>query len=70
MFFKKNKPFLKDLIPTDFIDIHSHLMPGIDDGAKTIEDTLFLINGLRDIGFSEFITTPHIFKNIWAGSRS
>ncbi len=70
IFFNKNKPFLKDLIPNDFIDIHSHLLPGIDDGAKTIEDTLFLINGLKDIGFSEFITTPHIFKNVWDNSRT
>ncbi|MFZ4107277.1 tyrosine-protein phosphatase [Flavobacterium sp.] len=70
IFFNKNKPFLKDLIPNDFIDIHSHLLPGIDDGAKTIEDTLFLINGLKEIGFSEFITTPHIFKNVWDNSRT
>jgi len=70
IFFNKNKPFIKDLIPNDFIDIHSHLLPGIDDGAKTIEDTLHLINGLKDIGFSEFITTPHIFKSVWANSRS
>jgi len=69
-FFKKNKPFLKDLIPNDFIDIHSHLLPGIDDGAKTIEDTLFLINGLKEIGFSEFITTPHVIKNFWDNSRT
>ena len=70
IFFNKTKPFLKDLIPNDFIDIHSHLMPGIDDGAKTIEDTLHLINGLKSIGFSEFITTPHIFKNVWDNSRT
>jgi len=70
IFFKKNKPFLKDLIPSDFIDIHSHLMPGIDDGAKTIEETLFLINGLKEIGFSEFTATPHIFKNVWDNTKS
>ena len=70
IFFRKNKPFLKDLIPNDYIDIHSHLLPGIDDGAKTIEHTLHLINGLKDIGFSEFITTPHIMKNVWDNSRT
>ena len=35
--FFKQKPVLKDLIPNNFVDIHSHLLPGIDDGAKTIE---------------------------------
>ena len=70
IFFKKNKPFLKDLIPNDYIDIHSHLLPGIDDGAKTIEDSLNLINGLKDLGFSEFITTPHVIRNVWDNSRT
>jgi hypothetical protein len=42
VFFSKNKPVLKDLIPEGHIDIHSHLLPGIDDGAKTFEDSLRL----------------------------
>ena len=53
-FFKQKKPFLKDLIPDNYIDIHSHLLPGIDDGATCIEDTSSLINGLQEIGFKKF----------------
>ena len=64
-FFKQKKPFLKDLIPNNFIDIHSHLLPGIDDGALTIEDTTALINDLEEIGFKKFITTPHIMGDVW-----
>jgi protein-tyrosine phosphatase len=64
-FFKKSKPFLKDLIPNDYIDIHSHLLPAIDDGAKSIADSKLLISSLFDLGFSEIITTPHIIKNVW-----
>lgn len=64
-FFKQNKPFLRDTIPDNFIDIHSHLLPGIDDGAVTIEDTTMLINGLQEIGFKKFITTPHIMGEVW-----
>ena len=30
----KSKPSLKELIPNGFVDIHSHILPGIDDGAK------------------------------------
>ena len=32
----KSKPRLKELIPNGFVDIHSHILPGIDDGAKNI----------------------------------
>ena len=34
----KSKPTLNELIPNGFVDIHSHVLPGIDDGAKNIED--------------------------------
>lgn len=65
IFFQKNKPFLCDLIPNNHIDIHSHLLPGIDDGAATIEDTKMLINGLIELGINKFITTPHIMGEVW-----
>ena len=44
-------------------DIHSHLIPGIDDGAKTIEDSMFLAKGLQDLGYKKAITTPHIMSD-------
>ncbi len=69
LFLKKNKPLLKDLIPNDFIDIHSHLLPGIDDGATTIEDTISLITELKSIGVKEFITTPHIINSVWNNTK-
>ncbi|WP_136669270.1 tyrosine-protein phosphatase [Flavobacterium sp. H122] len=69
IFFKKNKTILKDLIPEGFIDIHSHLLPGIDDGAKTIEDTIFLTNSLKNFGFEKFITTPHTFSGFWDNTK-
>ncbi|MES2812666.1 MAG: CpsB/CapC family capsule biosynthesis tyrosine phosphatase [Bacteroidota bacterium] len=69
IFFSKSKSILKDLIPDNFTDIHSHLMPGIDDGAKTPEDTLFLINELKKFGFSKFITTPHTFSGFWDNTK-
>ena len=61
----KSKPVLKDLIPNDYIDIHSHLIPGIDDGAKTIEDTFRLTAALQSFGTSQIITTPHIIQHVW-----
>lgn len=66
----KPKIFLKDLIPDNYVDIHSHLLPGIDDGAKNIEDSQFLISELKTMGFTQFITTPHIFSGVWDNSKS
>lgn len=61
----KSKAVLKDLIPDNHIDIHSHLLPGIDDGAPTFEDSLRLAKALTEIGVSQFITTPHIIQHVW-----
>lgn len=65
LFFNRKKPTLSALIPENFVDIHSHLLPGIDDGAKDLEDSKNLIESLRKIGFSQLITTPHIFAGVW-----
>tara|TARA_R110002050_G_scaffold296426_1_gene456420 strand:- start:74597 stop:75346 length:750 start_codon:yes stop_codon:yes gene_type:complete len=62
-FFTK-KYFLKDLLE-DFVDIHNHILPGIDDGAKTVEDSLNLIKKLKDLGVKEFIPTPHIMQDFY-----
>ena len=60
----KSKPTLKDLIPEGFVDIHSHILPGIDDGAKNIEDSLVLISEMRELGFSKIIGTPHTYPGL------
>jgi len=42
-------------------DMHSHFLPGIDDGAKNIEDSLLLLRSMADMGYKTIITTPHVF---------
>ena len=69
LFFSKPKTRLADLIPEGYVDIHSHLLPGIDDGAKDQEDSLSLISKLREYGFAQFITTPHILTGVWNNTR-
>ena len=61
----KSKPKLSDLIPEGTIDIHSHLLPGIDDGATDISNTIKLLEGIRKIGFTKCILTPHTLPEIW-----
>ena len=64
----KSKPILKDLIQSNHVDIHSHLLPGIDDGAKSFDDSLKLVKTLQGFGFSQFITTPHVMQHVWNNS--
>jgi len=42
------------------VDIHSHLIPAIDDGAKDMERSIELILSLKEMGYKKLITTPHI----------
>jgi protein-tyrosine phosphatase len=46
-------------------DVHSHLIPGIDDGAPDMESSLRLIRGLIALGYKKIITTPHINADIF-----
>jgi len=46
------------------IDMHSHLIPGVDDGAKDVQDSIQLISGLKELGFHHLITTPHTLQDI------
>jgi protein-tyrosine phosphatase len=57
------------LPPADYsllkADMHSHLIPGIDDGAQTLDDSIALIKALKELGFSTLITTPHIMSDFY-----
>ena len=61
-----NYPEVPDF-STVVTDIHSHLIPGIDDGVKTMEQSIDMIRAFSMLGFKKLVTTPHImsdyFKN-------
>ena len=44
------------------IDIHSHILPGIDDGARTLEESVQLVSEMAGWGFERITCTPHITK--------
>lgn len=46
---------------TGRIDIHSHLLPSVDDGCKTFEESLACVHQLQDAGFVGSICTPHVY---------
>ncbi|WP_299433917.1 CpsB/CapC family capsule biosynthesis tyrosine phosphatase [uncultured Maribacter sp.] len=66
-FFEK-KTFLIDHLK-GFTDIHNHILPGIDDGAKTVEDSIELIKGFSEFGVTDFIATPHIMHNYYPNNN-
>jgi protein-tyrosine phosphatase len=46
------------------VDMHSHLLPGLDDGAVTIEESLHYFALMKEWGYRKCILTPHIFKGV------
>jgi tyrosine-protein phosphatase YwqE len=67
IFNKKKKENSGQELPLSFIqcDMHSHVLPGIDDGSPNIETSLQLIEGLVAQGYRKLICTPHIFKELY-----
>lgn len=45
------------------VDMHSHILPGIDDGAANVEESLQLIDGLIALGYQKLIATPHVMSD-------
>jgi protein-tyrosine phosphatase len=46
-------------------DMHSHILPGIDDGSPDIETSLLLVKGLMKLGINKSIATPHIIGDLY-----
>lgn len=60
--------FKKEKVPDfDFsvigTDMHSHIIPGIDDGAKSLDDSLLLAKRFKALGFKKLVATPHIMAD-------
>ena len=51
------------------IDIHSHLLPGVDDGFQNVEDSLVALRRLHGEGVSDFIFTPHLNPDVYPDVR-
>ena len=45
------------------LDLHSHLIPNVDDGSKSMGQSINMLKRLIDLGFKKIITTPHIHPN-------
>lgn len=63
-FFKSKKRKRQDVLPLE-VDIHSHLLPGLDDGAQSMVDSLELLQRFEALGYRKVITTPHIMSDFY-----
>lgn len=61
--FRKNI-YLIDLIE-GITDFHNHILPGLDDGAKNLDESLNLIEGFKSIGIQKLICTPHVMGDYY-----
>lgn len=61
---KKTEENIYNSLPVT-TDIHSHILPGIDDGSPDVESSLVLIKGMMDLGIRKFIATPHIIGDLY-----
>lgn len=52
------------------VDVHSHLLPALDEGSKNLNESLELILALKNLGFQKLILTPHIMAGFYANSPS
>jgi protein-tyrosine phosphatase len=53
-----------------FIDLHCHWIAAIDDGAKTTEESLAMLRGLRQAGFDQVVATPHMRPGMFDNDRA
>jgi len=70
MFFKKKKfaPVAADYGVLN-ADVHSHLLPAIDDGSQDMQTSLQLIEGMKALGYRKLITTPHVMWDMYQNTR-
>lgn len=64
LFFGRHKTIEKRGFFRGFTDWHSHILPGVDDGIKTMDDALALLKRYEDVGVSTVWLTPHIMEDI------
>ncbi|MFN7117486.1 MAG: tyrosine-protein phosphatase [Saprospiraceae bacterium] len=67
-FFKKKEALVNNFSHLG-LDMHAHLIPGIDDGADTIETALQLIRGLQELGYQQLYATPHVMSDLYPNTR-
>ena len=67
-FFKKSPRSVNLLLPK--VDFHSHLLPGLDDGVTSFEESLEILIKFEEQGYQKVITTPHIMGDFYKNTSA
>lgn len=63
--FKKKKKTAEFDFTDIGVDMHSHILPGIDDGAPTVKESIMMVKRFQQLGFKKLIATPHIMADYY-----
>lgn len=66
LFSKKRKT--SSIFPLE-VDVHSHLLPGIDDGVESFDEAIEIIQLMKGLGYKKLITTPHIMSEFYPNNK-
>ena len=64
----KKREYLVDHLE-GITDIHNHILPGIDDGAANIEESIKLLLKYKELGITDFIATPHVMNEYYPNTK-
>jgi len=64
----KKKPYAVNSNPFK-VDIHSHLLPQIDDGVQSLKESISLIKQFKLLGYTKLITTPHVISDFYPNNQ-
>lgn len=67
--FKRKKKIAEFDFTNIGIDMHSHILPGIDDGAPTVKESVIMVKRLQALGFKKLIATPHIMADYYRNTQ-
>ena len=62
--FKNKPPIAPGYFPIS-TDMHSHILPGIDDGSPDVETSIALVKGLMQLGIRRSVATPHVISDLY-----
>lgn len=69
MFFKKKQITPQINFKDIGLDFHAHWLPGVDDGCKTIEESVEILTKMKNLGYSKFIASPHIMGERYTNTK-
>lgn len=53
-----------------YIDLHLHIVPSVDDGVRSLQESLTVCRGLKALGFDHLVTTPHIRRGMFENRKA